>query len=101
MLSDLAKISNKSCVLGVRPESITVEDTPSAESFPVEIVAITPLNEKSVLLLRTFDGREILAAEAGDEAAFRRHGSACARVDRAAILVFDAASGRRVAPSLI
>src|SRR5580658_7020000 len=62
-----AKITERTCVLGVRPESIVVEQAPSAESFPVEIVATTPLNEKSVLLLRTYDGREILAAEAGDE----------------------------------
>jgi multiple sugar transport system ATP-binding protein len=96
-----ANITERTCVLGVRPESIVVEQAPSAESFPVEIVATTPLNEKSVLLLRTYDGREILAAEAGDETAPRRHGTACARVDRAAILVFDAASGRRIAPSLI
>jgi multiple sugar transport system ATP-binding protein len=95
-----ANITERTCVLGVRPESIVVEEAPSAGSFPVEIVATTPLNEKSVLLLRTYDGREILAAEAGDEAAPRRHGTACARINREVILVFDAASGRRIAPSL-
>lgn len=92
-------VAGKSCSLGIRPESIVVEETPTAESFPVEIVAITPLNEKSVLLLRTYDGRELLAAEAGDEEASRRHGSASARIDRDAILVFDAASSRRIAPA--
>jgi multiple sugar transport system ATP-binding protein len=96
-----ADMTQKSCILGVRPESIVIEEKPSPESFPVEIVAITPLNEKSVLLLRTYDGREILAAEAGDDAAPRRHTTACARVDREVILVFDAASGRRIAPSLV
>lgn len=93
-----AHVAGKSCMLGVRPEAIFVEEAPSAESFPVEVVAITPLNEKSVLLLRTYDGREILAAEAGDEGASRRHGAACARLDPDAILVFDAADGRRIAP---
>ena len=93
-----AHIAGKACTLGVRPESIIVEETSSAESFPVEVIAVTPLNEKSVLLLRTYDGRELLAAEAGDEEASRRHGAACARIDRDAILVFDAASGRRIAP---
>jgi multiple sugar transport system ATP-binding protein len=88
----------KACMLGVRPEAIVVEDTPSTSSFPVEIVAITPLNEKTVLLLRTFEGREILAAEAGAEGSSRRHGTACARLDPDAILVFDAATGRRIAP---
>jgi multiple sugar transport system ATP-binding protein len=93
-----AHVAGQSCMLGVRPESIVVEETPSAASFPVEVVAITPLNEKSVLLLRTQDGREILAAEAGAEESSRRHGPAHARLDAAAILVFDAASGRRIDP---
>ncbi|WP_158816284.1 ABC transporter ATP-binding protein [Methylocapsa sp. S129] len=93
-----AAVAGKSCMLGIRPESIIVEEAPSAESFPVEVVAITPLNEKSVLLLRTYDGREILAAEAGVEQSSRRIGAACARLDADAVLVFDAASGRRIAP---
>jgi multiple sugar transport system ATP-binding protein len=95
-----AHIAGKACMLGIRPEGLAVQDTPCAESFPVELVAITPLNEKSVLLLRTADGRELLAAEPGNEEATRRHGPAYARFDRDAILVFDAASGRRVSPNL-
>jgi multiple sugar transport system ATP-binding protein len=88
----------KACVIGIRPEAILVEDAPSPGSFPVEIVAVTPLNEKSVLLLRALDGRELLAAEAGEEASSRRHGAACARYDPESILVFDASSGRRIDP---
>ena len=41
-------------------------------AFPVEVVAVTPLNEKTVLLLATADGREILASEAGNDEAPRR-----------------------------
>jgi multiple sugar transport system ATP-binding protein len=93
-----AHVAGKPCMLGIRPESIIVEEAPTVDSFPVEVVAATPLNEKSVLLLRALDGRELLAAEAGAEEASRRHGPACARIDRDAILVFDAASGRRIAP---
>src|SRR5579872_69727 len=88
----------KSCVLGLRAETIAVEDKNSKESFPVEVVAVTPLNEKTLLLLRTDDGREILASEAGTEEAPRRHGPAFARFDPSAALLFDSASGRRVAP---
>src|SRR5579864_8565209 len=43
-------VVGRSCALGLRPESILLEETASARSFPAEIVAITPLNEKSVLL---------------------------------------------------
>jgi multiple sugar transport system ATP-binding protein len=93
-----AHLAGRACALGVRPEAIVVEETASAESFPVEVVAVTPLNEKTVLLLRTHDGREILAAEAGSEEAVRRHGAACARLVPDSVLVFDAASGRRIAP---
>ena len=94
----LAHIAGISCMIGLRPESVTVEDAPAPTSFPVEVVAATPLNEKLVLLLRTSDGLEILAAEAGSEEVSRRHGPAFARFDRDAALVFDAASGRRIAP---
>ncbi len=86
------------CVIGVRPESILVEDTPTSESFPVDLVAVTPLNEKSVLLLRAADGHELLAAEAEENVETRRHGPASARFAQEAILVFDAASGRRISP---
>jgi multiple sugar transport system ATP-binding protein len=95
-----AQVAGKACMLGIRPEALTVEETASPESFPVEVVAITPLNEKSVLLLRTADGRELLAAEAGNEEVSRRHGPAHARFDPDAVLVFDAASGRRIPPHL-
>jgi multiple sugar transport system ATP-binding protein len=91
-------VVGRSCALGLRPESIVVEETASARSFPVEIVAITPLNEKSVLLLRTSEGLELLAAEPGSEESSRRRGAACARLDPDTILVFDAASGRRIPP---
>jgi multiple sugar transport system ATP-binding protein len=93
-----AHLAGKSCVLGLRAETIAVEDDNSPESFPVEVVAVTPLNEKTLLLLRTDDGREILASEAGTDEAPRRHGPAFARFDPSAALLFDSASGRRVAP---
>jgi multiple sugar transport system ATP-binding protein len=86
------------CVIGVRPEAIAVAEAAKPGGFPVEVVAVTPLNEKSVLLLHAMDGRELLAAESGEGAAPRRHGAAHASFDRDAMLVFDAASGLRVPP---
>jgi multiple sugar transport system ATP-binding protein len=88
----------KACVIGIRPESVLVEGAPTRESFPVEVVAVTPLNEKSVLLLRAMDGHELLAAESEENVETRRHGPACARFAQEAILVFDAASGLRIPP---
>ena len=89
----------KPCVLGLRAENIVVEDTAAPDSIPVEVVAVTPLNERTLLLLRTDDGREILASEAGTNEAPRRHGPAFARFDAEAILLFDPATGRRIVPS--
>ena len=87
-------MAGKACVLGLRAENILVEDMASPESLPVEVVAVTPLNERTLLLLRTDDGREILASEAGTNEAPRRHGPAFARFDAEAVLLFDPASGR-------
>jgi multiple sugar transport system ATP-binding protein len=91
-------MAGKACVLGLRAENIVVEDMATPESVPVEVVAVTPLNERTLLLLRTDDGREILASEAGTNEAPRRHGPAFARFDAEAVLLFDPASGRRIAP---
>jgi multiple sugar transport system ATP-binding protein len=77
-----------------------VDEKPMADGFPVELEAVTPLNEKTLLLLRTNDGRELLASEAGDAAAPRRHGPAHARLDSEAVLLFDAASGKRILPEV-
>jgi multiple sugar transport system ATP-binding protein len=91
-------MAGKACVLGLRAENIVVEDKASPESLPVEVVAVTPLNERTLLLLRTDDGREILASEAGTNEAPRRHGPAFARFDAEAVLLFDPASGHRIVP---
>ena len=91
-------MAGKPCVLGLRAENIVVEDMGTPESIPVEVVAVTPLNERTLLLLRTDDGREILASEAGTNEAPRRHGAAFARFDAEAVLLFDPASGRRIVP---
>jgi multiple sugar transport system ATP-binding protein len=96
--SSYAHAVGKSCALGLRPESIVVETVNSPESFAVKVVAVTPLNEKTLLLLRAADGREILASEPGTDEAPRRHGPTYARFGPGAVLLFDAASGRRIPP---
>ena len=91
-------MAGKACVLGLRAENIVVADSSSPESLPVEVVAVTPLNERTLLLLRTDDGHEILASEAGTNEAPRRHGAAFARFDAEAVLLFDPAGGQRILP---
>ena len=90
--------AGRACMLGLRPEAIIVDERPTGDGFPVELEAVTPLNEKTLLLLRVNDGRELLASEAGDDAAPRRHGPAHARFNPDSVLLFDAASGARIAP---
>ena len=93
-----AHAAGRPCKLGLRPEGIAISEVAGPDTFPVEIVAVTPLNEKTVLLLRTADGREILASEAGSDEAPRRHGPAHARFDPGSILLFEAATGQRLPP---
>jgi multiple sugar transport system ATP-binding protein len=93
-----AHLAGRPCILGLRAETVAVEDANAPERFPVDVVAVTPLNEKTLLLLRTDDGREILASEAGTDEAPRRPGPAFARFDPGAALLFDSATGRRIAP---
>jgi multiple sugar transport system ATP-binding protein len=88
-----------SYMLGLRPESLRLVDGPAPGVITVDLVAVTPLNEKSVLLLTMEDGQELLASEAGDRDEPRRTGPAHAAFDMDAVLLFDRASGRRFVPA--
>ena len=50
------------CWLGVRPEHLTISSSASEDAIPARILAVTPIHEKAVLLLRLTDGTEWLAA---------------------------------------
>ena len=65
----------------------------------VDLVAVTPLNEKCVLLVTMEGGRELLASEAGDRDVPRRTGPSCLAVDLDAVLLFERDSGRRFIPA--
>jgi multiple sugar transport system ATP-binding protein len=93
---DLAASAGRSMLLGLRPEALSVADEAVPGGFPIDVVAVTPLNEKSVLLMRTRDGQEIFASEAGVENEARQPGPAFARFDPLRALMFDEASGARV-----
>lgn len=91
----------RDCLIGIRPEHIKVTMTaastsPSNDSPTVELDAVTPLNIRSVLLLKTPDGGELLASCSEAEAARFPRGHRDVRIDIAAehLLVFDRESGQ-------
>ena len=84
------------CLLGIRPEALTVSSEPRPGAGPAEVVAVTPLHERLVLLLRTPAQEEIVASVIGAAPA---PGSVVhLSADPAHALLFDAASGRRLQP---
>jgi multiple sugar transport system ATP-binding protein len=85
-------------LLGLRPESLHLTDANAPGTIAVDLVAVTPLNEKSVLLLTTESGSELLASEAGDRDVPRRAGPGRIALDLDAVLLFDRESGRRFVP---
>jgi multiple sugar transport system ATP-binding protein len=88
-----------SYMLGLRPESLRLIEANAPGTIAVDLVAVTPLNEKSVLLLTTEGGDELLASEAGDRDIPRRAGPGRIALDLDAVLLFDRVSGRRFVPS--
>jgi len=81
--------------VGIRPEHIEVDIDNSASAFPVELDAVTPLNVRAVLLLRTAAGDELLASCSEDEAARfgRGHRQVYARIEPKHLHLFDADGG--------
>lgn len=93
-----APMIGQDCILGLRPESLhfVAEGTPGA--IPVEVEAETPLNEKTVTLVLTLRGREIMVSRpAGTPGPAT--GKAHIAVDAASALLFDRATGARIAPA--
>jgi multiple sugar transport system ATP-binding protein len=86
-------------LLGLRPEALRMVDGPAPGAIAVELVAVTPLNEKSVLLFTMPGGEELLASEPGDRDEPRRTGPAHVALDLDAALLFERDSGRRFIPA--
>jgi len=86
----------RDCIVGLRPELLHFVDARKAGAIPVTVEAETPLNEKTVTLVRTVGGREILVSRpAGTPGP--ADGEAFIAVDGARALLFDKASGDRIA----
>jgi multiple sugar transport system ATP-binding protein len=88
-------VAGRDCLLGLRCEQGRLHGEPGPGAAPVEVLAQTPLNEKTVLLLKTADGVEILASVPSG-AAVPALGAAQLSFDPRAPLLFDAASGVRI-----
>ncbi|MEO0829632.1 MAG: ABC transporter ATP-binding protein [Pseudomonadota bacterium] len=86
----------QACILGIRPELLSFTDDPSA--IPVEIEAVTPFNEKTVTLTKTKRGRELLVSQPSDGRNSPISDPAFLAVDSGAVLLFDKATGARIAP---
>ena len=86
--------AGRECLLGLRPESIMLHHEARPGAAPAFLVAVTPLHERLVLLLRTADGEELVASVLGTPP---EPGAAVwLSVDDAAAALFDAASGARL-----
>jgi multiple sugar transport system ATP-binding protein len=96
---------SSACVLGIRPEDVAVSLDEQSGAVPVEIDAVTPLNDRQVMLLRADDGTEIFASapqsgvlsssfKALSEERGRRR--AWARLDMARAHFFEPESGARL-----
>lgn len=88
----------RDCLIGIRPEHIRVAMERREGALPAELDAVTPLNVRSVLLLKTGDGGELLASCPEREAARfpRGHRAVWIDIEAAQLLVFDAESGARL-----
>jgi multiple sugar transport system ATP-binding protein len=94
-----AAAAGGSYMLGLRPEALRLVDEPAAATIAADLVAVTPLNEKSVLLFTMQGGGELLASEPGDREMPRRTGAARLAFDPDDALLFDRDSGRRFVPA--
>jgi len=85
----------RECILGVRPEAIAFAEGPNTVAVDVE--AETPFNEKTVTLVLTKRRREILVSRpAGTPGPVS--GPASIALDATRAVLFDRATGRRIAP---
>ena len=87
--------AGRDCIAGLRPEALRFADPAAPGAVPVTVEAETPLNEKTVTLVRTVRGREILVSRpAGTPGP--AEGRAAIAIDGRYALLFDRATGARI-----
>ena len=85
--------AGKPCLLGLRPESLTLAREGTGAT--AEVVAVTPLHERMVVLLRGAGDEEIVASVAGGVVPAPGE-SVVFSADAAMASLFDAGSGERI-----
>jgi multiple sugar transport system ATP-binding protein len=86
--------TDRACLLGIRPEAIGLFDAERPGSARAQIVAITPLHERLVVLMHAAGGEEVVASVLG--AAPSPGSTVWLGVDMSNALLFDAESGARI-----
>jgi len=89
-------VAGTACILGLRPETVRLHGAAVEGSFPVEIVAETPLNDRVVYLMQAADGAELLAWLPNDGPTCGGRGAAHASFDPHAAHLFARGDGRRI-----
>lgn len=94
----LARAAERDCLLGLRPEDVAVSAEPVPDGVPAVLDAVTPLNVRTVMLLKTRDESEILASCPEDQGpgGVRGRREVWLRFDLARAVCFDRASGLRL-----
>ncbi|MGY3451464.1 ABC transporter ATP-binding protein [Bradyrhizobium sp. USDA 4353] len=93
---ELPSDARERCWLGVRPDDIVVTRQGGENAIPARIVAVTPLHERAVVLLRFADGGEWLAALAPEALQAEADEDVYVRFAPDAALLFDHATGERI-----
>ena len=91
----LGNLLGRECLMGLRPEHIHVHTSEIPGAVPMELDAVTPLNVRTVLFLKSQDHQEILAtcSEQEQEQFGRGHRAVHAKVDFEQAMFFDPSSG--------
>ncbi|XUM20637.1 ABC transporter ATP-binding protein [Bradyrhizobium oligotrophicum S58] len=84
------------CWLGVRPDDVVVTRDGGEGVIPAHIVAVTPIHERAVVLLRFADGSEWLAARVPEALEAGADEDVFVRFSPEAALLFDHATGDRI-----
>jgi multiple sugar transport system ATP-binding protein len=84
------------CWLGIRPEHLVISGIAGEDAAKARILAITPMHEKAVLLLKLADGSEWLAALPPHAVDAASSDDVFIRIVPEHALLFDRTSGARV-----
>jgi len=89
----------KDCTIGIRPEAIRFVNKDTAGAIPLKIETEAPLNEKTVTLALTLNGREVMVSRPAG-APGPEGDTGYITIDASHIHLFDRNTGARIAPDI-